>query len=137
MDQEGDTIEILVQSRRDRRAAKRFFQKLLKGQGQGQNRLVTDKLGSYGVAHREIMSGVEHDTRRWSNNRAEVSHEAVRRREQQMKRFKSPGQTQNFLSIHGVVGNLFRVGRQKVRAANYRHLRNRSFEIWQQVTMVA
>ncbi len=85
-----------------------FFRKLLKGQGQGPNRLITDKLKSYGCAHREIMPTVPHDTRRWANNRAEVSHEAVRFRERQMRRFKSPGHAQRFLSVHGVVGNLFR-----------------------------
>ncbi len=138
VDQDGDTIDILVQSRRDRHAAIRFFRKLIKGQGhQGPNRLVTDKLGSYGAAHREIMPTVTHDTRRWANNRAEVSHEAVRHRERQMRKFKSPGQAQRFLSVHGIVGNLFRVGRQKVRAESYRLLRSRSFEIWQQVTMGA
>ncbi len=137
VDQDGDTIDILVQSRRDSRAAKRCFRKLLKSQGQGPNRLVTDKLGSYRVAHRELLPSVPHDTSRWSNNRAEVSHESVRQRERQMRGFKSPGHAQRFLSVHGVVGNLFRVGRQKVKAENYRFLRGRSFEIWQQVTTAA
>ncbi len=136
VDQDGDVIDILVQSRRDRHAAKRFFRKLLKGQGCGPNRLITDQLKSYGVAHREMMPTVPHDTRRWANNRAEVSHEAVRCRERQMRKFKSPGHAQRFLSVHGVVGNLFRVGRQKVRAANYRRLRDRSFGVWRQVTCV-
>ncbi len=134
VDQDGDVIDILVQSRRDSRAAKRFFRKLLKGQRQGPNRLVTDQLGSYRVAHREMMPSVPHETSRRSNNRAEVSHEAVRQRERQMRRFKSPGHAQRFLSVHGVVGNLFRVGRQKVGAKNYRLLRDRSFEVWQEVT---
>ncbi len=134
VDQDGDVIDILVQSRRDGRAAKRFFRKLLKNQGQGPSRLVTDHLGSYRVAHREMMPSVPHDTSRRSNNRAEVSHEAVRQRERQMRRFKSAGHAQRFLSVHGVVGNLFRVGRQKVSAEHYRLLRNRSFEVWQKVT---
>ena len=134
VDQDGDVIDILVQSRRDSCAAKRFFRKLLKKQGQEPNRLVTDQLGSYRVAHREMMPSVPHETSRWSNNRAEVSHEAVRQRERQMRRFKSAGHAQRFLSVHGVVGNLFRVGRQKVRAENYRLLRKRSFEVWREVT---
>ncbi len=134
VDQDGDTIDILIQSRRDGRAAKRFFRKLLKGQEQGPNRLVTDKLGSYGVAHRALMPSVPHDTDRWANNRAEVSHAAVRFRERQMRRFKSLGHAQRFLSVHGIVGNLFRVGRQKVNAENYRFLRNQSFEIWHQAS---
>jgi putative transposase len=133
VDQDGDVIDILVQSRRDGRAAKRFFRKLLKTQGQGPSRLVTDQLGSYRVAHRETMPSVPHDTNRLSNNRAEVSHEAVRQRERQMRGFKSVGHAQRFLSVHGLVGNLFRVGRQKVSAEHYRLLRNRSFEAWQEV----
>jgi putative transposase len=134
VDQDGDTIDILVQSRRDSRAAKRFFRKLLKSQGQGPNLLVTDKLGSYRVAYRELLPSVPHDTSRWSNNRAEVSHESVRQRERQMRGFKSPGHAQCFLSVHGLVGNLFRVGRHKVRAKNYRLFRDRSFSVWQEVT---
>ena len=136
VDQDGDVLDMLVQPRRDRRAARSFFRRLLKGQGRGPNRLVTDRLKSYSAAHREVMPSVPHDTSRWSNNRAEVSHEAVRHRERQMRRFKSAGHAQRFLSVHGVVGNLFRVGRQKVRAASYRLLRNRSFGVWQQVTCV-
>ena len=83
VDQDGDVIDILIQSRRDGRAAKRFFRKLLKTQGEVPSRLVTDQLGSYRVAHREIMPSVPHETFRRSNNRAEVSHEAVRQRERQ------------------------------------------------------
>jgi putative transposase len=91
VDQDGDVIDILVQSRRNARAAKRFFRKLLKTQGQGPSHLVTDQLGSYRVAHREMMPSVTHETSRRSNNRAEVSHEAVRQRERQMRKFKSAG----------------------------------------------
>ncbi len=134
VDQDGDVIDILVQSRRDSRAAKRFFRKLLKTQGEQPSRLVTDLLGSYRVAHREIMPSVPHETSRRSNNRAEVSHEAVRQRERQMRRFKSAGHAQRFLSVHGVVGQLFRVGRQNVGAEHYRVLRDRSHETWQEVT---
>ena len=108
VDQDGDVIDILVQSRRDRRAAKRFFRKLLKGQGRVPGRLVTDKLRSYGAAHREVMPSVIHSTIQYENNRAEVSHEPTRQRERQMRRFKSPGQAQRFLSVHGLVQNFFR-----------------------------
>jgi putative transposase len=134
VDQDGDTIDILVQSRRNRGAAKRFFLKLLKAQDTWPNRLVTDKLRSYGAAHREIMPSVPHDTRRWANNRAEASHEAVRFRERQMRGFKSGRHAQRFLSVYSVVGNLFRVGRQKVSAENYKILRNRAFKTWKQVS---
>ncbi len=136
VDQDGDVIDILVQPRRDRRAAARFFRKLLKGQGTEPLRLVTDKLRSYGAAHRTTMPSVIHDTKQYANNRAEVSHQPTRQRERQMRRFKSPGQAQRFLSVHGIVQNLFRVGRHLVSAANHRTLRDRSFGVWRQETCV-
>jgi putative transposase len=135
VDQEGDTIDILVQSRRDSQAAKRFFRKLLK-RGELPQRLVTDKLGSYRVAHREMMPSVPHETRKWANNRAEVSHEAVRKRERCLGRFKSMEHAQLFVSTHSVIANLFRVGRQKVQASNYRILRSRAFKDWRQASLV-
>ncbi len=134
VDQDGDVIDILVQPGRDRRAAERFFRKLLKGQGAEPLRLVTDKLRSYGAAHRTTMSSVRHDTRQYANNRAEVSHQPTRQRERQMRRFKSAGQAQRFLSVHGIILNLFRVGRHLVNAANHRRLRDRSFLVWSEVT---
>ena len=96
VDQDGDVIDILVQSRRDRRAAKRFIRKLLKGQGSEPEWVVTDKLRSYRAAHREVMPSVVYSTERYGNNRAEVSHQPTRQRERQMRRFKSPGQAQRF-----------------------------------------
>ena len=136
VDLDGDVIDILVQPRRDRRAAERLFRKLLKGQGAEPLRLVTDKLRSYGAAHRTTMPSVRHETSQSANNRAEVSHQPTRQRERQMRRFKSPGQAQRFLSVQGVVLNLFRVGRHLVSSANHRTLRDRSFGIWRQVTSV-
>ena len=134
VDQDGDVLDILLQPRRDRRAAKRFFRKLLKGQGGEPRRLVTDKLRSYGAAHRTVMPSVIHDTRRYANNRAEVSHQPTRQRERQMRRFKSAAQAQRFLSVHGVILNLFRVGPHLLRPANHRILRARSFVVWSEVT---
>lgn len=134
VDQDGDVIDILVQPRRDRRAAKRFFRKLLKGQEGEPRRLVTDKLKSYGAAHRAVMPSVLHDTSRYANNRAEVSHQPTRQRERQMRRFKSAGQAQRFLSVHGVILNLFRVGRHLLRPTNHRILRAQSFLVWSEVT---
>jgi putative transposase len=133
VDQDGDVIDILVQPRRNRRAAERFFRKLLKGQGSEPRWLVTDKLGSYSAAHRTIMPSVIHVTERYANNRAEVSHQATRQRERQMRKFKSAAQAQRFLSVHGVILNLFRVGRHLLRPANYRILRERSFLVWSEV----
>ena len=134
VDQDGDVIDILVQSRRNRRAAERFFRKLLKNQGKVPFRLVTDKLKSYSAALRTIMPSVNHDTERYANNRAEVSHQPTRQRERQMRRFKSPAQTQRFLSVHGLVLNLFRLARHRLKAAHHRMLRERSFATWSAVT---
>jgi transposase-like protein len=88
VDQDGDVIDILVQPRRDQRAVDRFFRKLLKGQGREPRRLVTDKLRTYEAARRTLMPSVVHDTERYANNRAEVSHEPIRQRERQMRGFK-------------------------------------------------
>ena len=114
VDQDGDVIDILVQRRRNAHAAKRFFRKLLKGQGSEPRWLITDKLGSYGAAHRSVMPSVEHVTARYANNRAEVSHQPTRQRERQMRRFKSAGQAQRFLAVHGAVRNLFNLGRHRL-----------------------
>jgi putative transposase len=134
VDQDGDVIDILVQSRRDRKAAKRFFRKLLKGQGSVPRRVVTDKLRSYGAAKRTVMPSVVHSTKQYENNRAEVSHQPTRQRERQMRKFKSPGHAQRFLSVHGLVQNLFRVGRHLWQARHNRELRGRAFLTWDAVT---
>ena len=133
VDQDGDVLGILVLKRKDKQAAVRFFKKLMKGQGRSARKIVTDKLPSYGAARKVIMPTSMHCHDRYANNRAEVSHEHTRAQERQMRRFKSPGQAQRFLSVHSQVHNLFRVGRHLLRAANYRILRSRSFETWQQV----
>jgi putative transposase len=130
VDQDGDVIDIFVQPRRDGRAARRFFRKLLKHPGKEPFRLVTDKLGSYRVAHRELTPLITHDTRQYANNWAEVSHQPTR----QMRCFKSPDQAQRFLHVHGVVQNLFRLARHRLRSAHYRMLRTRSFSTWAAVT---
>ncbi len=134
VDQDGDVIDILVQSRRDRRAAERFLRKLLKGQGREPRRLITDKLRSYSAAHSTVLPSVVHSTEQYENNRAEVSHQPTRQRERQMRRFKSAWHAQRFLSVHGLVQNLFRVGRHLLRAVYHRSLRTRSFRVWDEVT---
>ena len=96
--------------------------------------VVTDKLRSYSAAHRQVMPSAVHDTRQYANNRAEVSRQPTRQREHQMRRFKSSGQAQRFLAVHGVVQNLFRLGRHHLRSENYRWLRDRSFREWREVT---
>ncbi len=134
VDQDADLLDILVQSRRDRRAAIRFFRKVLKGQGRLPHRVITDKLRSYSAAHRTVMPSVPHSTRQYENNRAEVSHQPTRQRERQMRRFKSVGHAQHFLSVHGLVQNLFRPGRHGLQAVHHRLLRARAFGVWHEVT---
>ncbi len=135
VDQEGDVIDILVQRYRSARAAKRFFRRLLKGQRCTPRELVTDKLKSYGAARRMEMPSVEHNTARYANNRAEVSHQPTRQRERHMRRFKSAGQAQQFLSVHSVIRNLFNLGRHQLSSTNYRLLRKRSFKDWSAATV--
>jgi putative transposase len=134
VDQDDDVLDILVQKHRDKRAAKRFFRKLLKGMRYSPRAIVTDKLRSYGAAKKEIMPGVMHWQDKWENNRAENSHQPTRQRERQMRRFKSPRHAQRFLSAHGPINNLFRVGRHRMKAKHYRSFRDRAFAVWHEVT---
>ena len=135
VDQDGQVLDILVQKRRNTGAAKRFFRKLLKGLQYVPNRLVTDKLRSYGAAHRTTMPSVTHYTRQYANNRAEVSHQPTWQRERHMRRFKSLRQVQRFLTVHGPINNLFRVRRHLMQAGQYRLFRERAFTTWRDVTM--
>src|SRR4051794_28929514 len=107
VDQHGTVLDVLVQSRRSAKAAKRFFKRLLKGSQYAPPVVVTDKLPSYGAAKRKILPGVGHRQSRYLNNRAEVSPQPIRRRERQMQRFKSARQAQRFLSSHGQIHNPF------------------------------
>ncbi len=100
VDQTGTVLDILVQSRRDTQAAKRLLRKPLKRQSRLPRVMITDKLASCGAAKRRVMPSVEHRKHKGLNNRAENSHQPTRRRERQMKRFKSAGQAQRFLSAH-------------------------------------
>jgi putative transposase len=136
VDQDGDVIDILVTKHRDRQAAKRFFRKALKHQDQVPWQLMTDKPRTYQAAHREAFLSVVHRTGRYENNRAEVSHQHIRAREKQMRRFKSPQQAQRFLSVHGVVQNLFRFGRHHLKAVHYGILRRRPFSDWREANCV-
>jgi|TARA_B110000902_G_scaffold255317_1_gene320519 putative transposase len=136
VDQDGDEIDILVQKRKDKHAAKRLFKRLLKGQAATPIKIVTDKLRSYSAAKKELFPCVEHSTQQYENNRCELSHQPTRQQEKQMRQFKSQGQAQRFLSSHGVVISLFRLGRHLMKASNYRVLRDRSFEEWNRVSCV-
>ena len=101
-----------LQTRRDAEAAKRFFRRLLRSHGKSPWKIVSDKLGSYGVARRELMPAAIHDTGRYANNRAELPHQPTRARERGMRRFRSPAQAQRFPSAHAVVYSLFNLQRQ-------------------------
>jgi putative transposase len=133
VDQDGDVIDILVRRRRNQQAAERFFRRLLQAQGCQPRRLVTDKLRSYDAAHRTMMPTVNHLNHIYANNRAEVSHEPTRQRERHMRGFSSSTQAQRFLTLHGLTQNLFRLGRHRIQAINYRILRAWAFQIWQDV----
>ena len=134
VDQDGEVVDVFVQTRRDGRAAKRFFRRLLKAHGGEPREIVTDKLGSYAVAHRKLIPGSIHDTSRYANNRAELSHQPTRVRERGMRRFKSMRQAQRFLGVQSAVYNLFNLGRHLISAKHYRQVRRSAFASWKCAT---
>ena len=134
VDQDGNVLDILVQPRRDAKAAKRFFRKLLKRQCASPRVLVTDKLRSYAVAHRELMPSVEHRQSRYLNNRAENSHQPTRQRERALKRFKSIRHAQQFLSAFSVISPHFRPRRHLLSGADYRQVMADRFAVWNEIT---
>jgi putative transposase len=137
VDQHGVVLDVLVQSRRDAQAAKRLLRKLLKRRRRAPRVMITDKLASYAAAKKGIMPGVEHRRHKGLNNRAENSHQPTRRRERQMKRFKSARQAQRLLAAHDQVSNLFHLRRDHLPAAQCRAARTRAFQAWAEVTGVA
>ena len=130
VDQDGEVVDVYLQAKRDDVAAKRFFKRLLRSHGGEPRKIVTDKLRSYGVAHRELIPDTIHSTKQYENNRAEQSHEATRVREPVMRKFKSVRQAQRFLGTHAAVSNLFNLGRHLVGAEHYRNLRISAFAEW-------
>ena len=121
---------MFLQKRRDGATAKRFFKRLLrKSQGEAR-KIVTDKLRSYGVAHRELIPDTIHDTSQYANNRAELSHQPTRVRERGMRKFNAMDQAQRFVTVHAAVYNLFNLGRHLVSANHYRNLRVGAFSEW-------
>jgi putative transposase len=130
VDQDGEVVDVYLQAKRDGATAKRFFKRLLRSHSAEPRKIVTDKLASYGVAHREIVPTAIHVTDQYANNRAEQSHESTRVRERGMCKFKSAGQAQKFLSVHAAVYNLFNLGRHLVRAQHYKNLRVSAFNEW-------
>ena len=130
VDQDSEIVDVFLQRRRDGKAAKRFLKRLLKTHRQEPRTIVTDKLKSYGVAHRELIPEALHDTLQCANNRSELSHQPTRLRERVMRRFKSAKQCQRFLTVHAAVHNLFNLGRHLISAKNYRYFRSRAFLSW-------
>ena len=134
VDQDGDALDILVQRRRDKKAAKKFFRKLLKGLQYVPRVIITDKLRSYSAAKAEVLPGVEHCQDKGQNNRAENSHQPTRLRERVMRRFKSPpSHAQRFLSAFGIITSHFRPGRHLCTAGVYREMMTRRFAAWKEV----
>ena len=136
IDQDGEVVDVLLQERRDAASARRFFRRLLARHGGAPRTIVTDKLGSYAVAHRELLPGAAHDTRRYANNRAELSHQPTRVRERGLRRFKSMVQAQRFVGVHAAVTNLFNLGRHLVAAGHYRTLRQGAFASWDRAVVI-
>lgn len=136
VDQYGATLDVLVQSRRNRQAAKRFLRKLLKGLRYIPRVLITDKLKSYAAAKSDIMPSVKHRQHKSINNCAEISNQPTRQQERQMRRFKSSCQAQCFLSAHGQINNPFRCHRNRLSATQYYFVRNQAFSLWNELTSV-
>jgi putative transposase len=137
VDHEGEVLDMLVQRRRDKRSALRLMRKLLKKRGFTPTMLVTDKLGSYGSAFRQLRLTCPHEQGLRKNNRVENSHQAVRRRERKMQRFKSAGSAQRFLSIHAAVHNTFNLQRHLVSRATLRIFRADATTHWQAAVAAA
>ncbi len=134
VDQHGNVLDILVQSRCNKQAAKRFFRKLLKGQEYVPRVIIPDKLKSYGAAKREILPGVEHRQHKRLNNRAENSHQPMRLREKKMRKFKSTKHAQRFLSAFSPIAGHFQPRRHPMSARDYRAALQNRFQGWNEVT---
>ncbi|GAB2463249.1 IS6 family transposase [Streptomyces incanus] len=137
VDADGTVLDILVQSRRDKAAARRFFRRLLQKTRAVPRVVVTGRLRSYGAAHRQVMPSVEHRCPKGLNNRAENSHQPTRQRERAMKGFRSVGGAQRFLAAFSGISPHFRPHRHLMTASNYRTEMTIRFAIWDQITGAA
>lgn len=133
VDFEGEVLEVLDQSPRNKRAALKLMRKLLKKQGYIPDKIFTDKLGLYSAALREFGLVHLHVTGDQLNNRAEVSHQSTRRRERRMGRFKPPGLMQRFLSDHDAICNQFNVQRHLISRPTLRPMGAKAFAEWCEV----
>jgi len=136
VDQDGSILDILVQPRRDKKAAARFFKKLLRRLRYAPRVVVTDRLASYSAPCAELLPNTAHRRDKGMNNRAENSHQSTRERERRMRGFKSARHAQGFLSIFGLVGDLFSRGRHLLSAPNYRTALSRRFIEWRSIAGV-
>ncbi len=134
VDQDGNVLAILVQSRHDTMTATKFLRKLLKGLTSVPRVVITDKLARDGAALRAVLPGVEHRRHKGLNNRAENAHQPTRERERRMRRFKDPGHAQRFLAAYGPITSHFRPRRHRLTAAAYRETRAERFRTWHAVT---
>jgi len=137
VDNEGEVLDFLVQSRRNAKAALKLLRRLLKKQGVAPTRITTDKLRSYHVAIRTLGLTAEHIDNKRANNRAENSHQPVRRRERKQQKFKSPGSAQRFLNIHSAVYNSFYVQRHLLNRSTFKRLRTDAFCVWENASVAA
>jgi putative transposase len=137
VDAEGEVLDVLVQSRRNKRAALKLMRKLLKKYGFVPDKLVTDDPRSYGAAAHDLGISNRHERGRWRNNRAENSHQPTRRRERKMQGFKSAGSAQRFLSFHAAVYNNFNVQRHLTTARTNRAFRVSALQAWREVVAAA
>jgi putative transposase len=137
VDAEGEVLDVLIQSKRDKRAALRLMRRLLKKYAFVPERMVTDDLRSYSAAARDLGIEIRHERGRWKNNRAENSHQPARRRECKMQRFKSAGSAQKFLSTHAAVFNTFNVQRHLTSAQTHRTLRAAAMNTWLEAAAAA
>jgi putative transposase len=133
VDADGTVLDVLIQRHRDTKVAHRFFRKLLKRQGFVPRVIVTDKLKSYEAAKKQVMKNVEHRQHKGLNNRAENSHQPTRTRERRMRRFKSPGQAQRFLSTFDPIRDHFHPKQHQLTAYRYRQQLRQRFEDWREV----
>ncbi|MBO1026733.1 IS6 family transposase [Ochrobactrum sp. SD129] len=134
VDQDGLVLEVLVQKHRNTKTAKRFIRKLLSGQGASPRVMVTDKLGSYGAANRKIgLKACDHRQHKGLNNRAENSHQPIRRRERVMKRFKSARHLQRFTSMHDPIYNLYYFPRNQLTSSDHHQLRQTANNVWREI----
>ena len=134
VDDEGTVLDVVVQRRRNTKAATRLLRKLLRNQGIRPTRIVTDRLSSYSAALK--LLGLKHlqDVGGRKNNRAECSHVPIRRRERKSQKFRSAHQAQKLLSAHAQIYNLFNFRRHLISRKTLRKFRSQADAKWNLVT---